>query len=139
MDNITLKTSKYTLSISKQTAQTLFELSDVLKINELEIDHCYVPEYIDIESMKLILQYCDMYQSFSSIIKPITEEKFQETLGDSMYDWITSLNKYKLFNLLNCVNCLCMDELIEIICIRISLDIKSMDWKELDEYFSYAN
>lgn len=139
MDKITLKNSKYTLSISKQTVQILFELSDVLKINELEIDHCYIPEYIDIESMKLILQYCDIYQSFSSIIKPVTEEKFQETLGDSVYDWITSLDKSKLFNILNCVNCLCMDELIEIICIRISLDIKSMDWKELDEYFSYAN
>lgn len=141
--NILVKNSSFEININNRQANILSELSNVVKIfqNELQNDKIiYIPDYIKKESMLLIIDFCDMYNdTVGEIIKPITENKFQDWVGEEIYIWFLLLKRKQLFDLLNNANCLCMDELIEIICVRLALNIKEMTMDNLIEYLQCSN
>lgn len=133
---ITLKNSNFEINITCEKAYMLYEMSDLINLCKDGTNIIFLPDYVSEESMNYILDFCDIYRQFDDISFPITDRKFQTFIGDDIYTWLLLLKRKHLFDLLNCANCLCIDSLIEILSIKIFLDIKDMSPNDAKLYFT---
>jgi hypothetical protein len=139
MTNILLKHSSYQFEITSKQASILSELSELIKLCKSETpstDVIFIPDYITKKSMLNIIEFCDMFNDpLDEILWPLTHKKFQNSVGDDIYVWLLLFNNRSLFELLNSANCLCIEPLVEIICLKICLDIKEMNLDDAKNYF----
>lgn len=142
MTDIILQHSSFQLTITSKQASILCEISELIKLCQSETPQSniiFIPDYITEQSMLHIIEYCDMLKEpFGEIFSPFTYKKFQDYVGDEIYVWLLLFNNKSLFDLLNSANCLCIESLVEIICLKICLDIKDMTLDEAKLYFSYS-
>lgn len=140
MTDIILQHSSFQLSITSKQASILCEISELIKLCQSETPQSnviFIPDYITEKSMIYIIEFCDMLnESFDKIVSPLTYKKFQDYVGDEIYVWLLLFNNKSLFELLNSANCLCIEYLVEIICMKICLDIQDMTPDEAKQYFS---
>lgn len=138
--SVILKNSNFEMVITTKQVYTLYQISGLVKLYMNECFNSsiiYIPDYVSEESMNYIIEFCDIYIEFGEIFFPITDIKFQNYVGEDIYVWLLFFKNKRLFNLLNIANCLCVDSLIEIICMKIFLDIKDMSVSDAELYFTY--
>ncbi len=115
---------------------------ELLLINSSVIDNFFdgdvllIPTYISQKSFEKILHFLDICPA--EIIKferPIDKNEFHKK-AYMFENWIQSIDKKELFDLLNSANYLIINSLIELLCAAIALKIKYMTNEEMQEYFT---
>ncbi len=143
MTDIILQHSSFQIPITSKQASILCEISELIKLCQSETPQSnviFIPDYITENSMIHIIEFCDMLKDpFEEILRPLTHKKFQDYVGDDIYVWLLLFNNKDLFDLLNSANCLCIESLVEIICLKICLDIQDMNIDDAKQYFGVVN
>jgi len=140
MSDFVLQNSSFQILVTSKQASILFEISELIKLCQfetIESNIIFIPDYVTERSMLNIIEFCDMLKEpFDEIFNQLTHKKFQNYVGDDIYVWLLLLNNKDLFDLLNSANCLCVESLVEIICLKICLDIQDMNPDEAKQYFT---
>lgn len=140
MTDIILQNSSFQVFVTSKQANILSEISELIKLCKFETTDSniiFIPDYVTERSMLNIIEFCDMLKDpFDDIFSPLTHKKFQDYVGDDIYVWLLLFNNKDLFELLNSANCLCIESLVEIICLKICLDIQDMNLYEANRYFT---
>jgi hypothetical protein len=140
MTDIILQHSSFQLSITSKQASILCEISELIKLCQSETPQSnaiFIPDYVTEQSMIYIIEFCDMLKEpFEKIVSPLTHKKFQNYVGDDIYIWLLLFNNKTLFEILNSANCLCIEYLVDIICMKICLDIQDMTPENAKQYFA---
>lgn len=140
MTDIVLQNSSFQILVTSKQVNVLSEISELIKLCRFETresDCIFIPDYVTERSMLNIIEFCDMLNyPFDEIFNPLTHKKFQNYVGDDIYVWLLLFKNKDLFDLLNSANCLCIESLVEIICLKICLDIQDMNLDESKLYFT---
>ena len=124
------------IKITEKQKELLCILSSVID-NFLEDDVLLMPRYISREIFIQILRFIDLYPSdFDyNFAKPIDKTDFHNK-AYIFENWIQSMDKKLLFNLLNGANYLIINSLISLLSAYIALRIKYMTNEEMKDYFT---